>query len=138
MTAPILLDTCAALWLMGKEPMSPESLAALRTARAANSGIYVCTFTAWEIGTLVAKGRIQLTLTPEVWFESLLAIPGIRLSALSPAVLLASTSLPGTPPSDPADRIVAATARTFGYTVLTRDQKLLAYAQHGHMSALAC
>ena len=138
MADSVLLDTCAALWLMGGEPMSETSRAAIRKAREANSGIYVSPFTAWEIGTLVTKERLQLTLSPEAWFETLLALPGIRTAILTPQILLASTALPGTPPSDPADRIIAATAREHGHIVITRDRKLLAYAQEGHIRVIAC
>jgi len=137
-TAPILLDTCAALWLMAGASMSPESLNAIRAARRANLGIYVSPFTAWEVGTLVAKGRVQLTLAPDVWFAELLAQPGVRVAPLTSAELLASTALPGTPPSDPADRIIAATARLHGHIIVTRDRKLLTYAKNGHVRVQAC
>jgi PIN domain nuclease of toxin-antitoxin system len=135
---PVLLDTCAALWLMSGDAMSAGSRTTIRAARTANLGVYVSPFTAWEIGTLAAKGRVQLTLSAEVWFETLLALPGVRLAALTPKILLASTSLPGTPPSDPADRIIAATARANGHIVITRDRKLLAYGQEGHIRVKAC
>ena len=138
MTDPILLDTCAAIWLMGGDPMSAASRAAIRTARAGNLGVYVSAITAWEIGTLVRKGKVQLTLSPEVWFETLIALPGVRLTDVTPKVFLASTALAGSPPADPADRIIAATARIEGYVVVTRDRKLLDYAQQGHMRAKAC
>jgi PIN domain nuclease of toxin-antitoxin system len=135
---PVLLDTCAALWLMDGEPMSDASRAAIRNARAANVGVYVSPFTAWEIGTLTAKGKIQLTLSPEVWFETLLDLPGVRLAPLTPKILLASTALPGSPPSDPADRIIAATARVHSHVIITRDRKLLAYSREGHIRVKAC
>jgi PIN domain nuclease of toxin-antitoxin system len=138
MSDPVLLDTCAAIWLMGGEPMTEESLSAIRAARAGNQGVYVSPFTAWEIGTLEAKERLHLTLTPEAWFDRLLSLPGVRLAALTPAILLASTTMPGTPPGDPADRILAATTRSEGYLLITRDSKLLDYAAQGHIRALAC
>jgi predicted nucleic acid-binding protein len=53
-------------------------------------------------------------------------------------ILLASTALPGLPPADPADRIIAATARIQGHVIVTRDRKLLDYAQEGHTRAIAC
>jgi PIN domain nuclease of toxin-antitoxin system len=134
----ILLDTCAAIWLMGGEPISEASRKAIRSAGAAHVGVYVSPFTAWEIGTLIAKQRLQLTLSPEVWFERLLALPGVRLADLTPKILLASTALPGSPPADPADRILAATARVLGHVVVTRDKKLLDYAREGHIRAIAC
>lgn len=134
----ILLDTCAAIWLMGGDPISEASRKAIRSAGAAHVGVYVSPFTAWEIGTLIAKQRLQLTLSPEVWFERLLALPGVRLADLTPKILLASTALPGSPPADPADRILAATARVLGHVVVTRDKKLLDYAREGHIRAIAC
>jgi PIN domain nuclease of toxin-antitoxin system len=136
--SPVLLDTCAAIWLMNGDPITPASRAAIRSARAANLGVYLSPFTAWEIGTLVRKGRLHLTLSPEVWFETLLAMPGVRLAALTPRLLIASTALPGKPPADPADRIIAATARLYGYRVITRDGKLLTYARNGHIQATKC
>jgi PIN domain nuclease of toxin-antitoxin system len=135
---PVILDTCAAIWLLNGDPIAPASLAAIRAARAAGLGVYVSPFTAWEIGTLVSKGRLLLTLSPEVWFETLSAFPGVRLAELTPKVLIASTALSGAPPSDPADRIIAATARLHGYRVITRDRKLLTYAAEGHILATAC
>ncbi len=138
MADSVLLDTCAALWLLAGDPMSDASRVAIHNARAANAGVYVSPFTAWEIGTLTAKGRIQLTLSPEVWFETLLALPSMRLAPLTPKILLASSALPGSPPSDPADRIIAATARVHGPVIITRDKKLLAYSREGHIRAKAC
>ncbi|MGO9777491.1 MAG: type II toxin-antitoxin system VapC family toxin [Terracidiphilus sp.] len=138
MADPVLLDTCATIWLMGGDHLSTPSRAAIRAARTANLGIYLSPFTAWEIGTLVAKGRLHLTLSPEAWFESLLAIPGVRLAALTPKLLISSTTLPGTPLRDPADRIIAATARLYGLCLITRDGKLLDYAKQGHILATKC
>jgi PIN domain nuclease of toxin-antitoxin system len=135
---PVLLDTCAAIWLMSRAPLSPASRAAIRTAQTANHGVYLSPITAWEIGTLAAKGRVQLTLSPEAWFETLLALPGVRLAEMTPQLLIASCTLPGIPPSDPADRIIAATARLFGYRLITRDSRLLAFAAQGHILATAC
>jgi PIN domain nuclease of toxin-antitoxin system len=123
---------------MSGAPLAPASRAVIRAARSANVGVYISPFTAWEIGVLVSKARIHLTLSPEVWFDSLLAMPGVRLAAITPKLLIASTALPGTPPTDPADRIIAATARLHGYRIITRDSKLLSYAAQGHVLATAC
>ena len=119
-------------------PISAPAREAIRFAQLAHAGVFVSPITAWEIAMLVAKSRIQLSRSPGIWFESLLELPGVRLAALSPAVLIASCALPGTPPRDPADRMIAATARAFGYTVITRDGELVPYAQAGHVAAVAC
>ena len=51
---------------------------------------------------------------------------------------MASAFLPGSPPSDPADRIIAATARAENLVLITRDRKLLSYSAEGHLRGLAC
>ena len=94
--------------------------------------------TAWEIATLAAKNRLSLTLSPEAWFEALLAQAGMRLAAMPPSVLIVSTTLPGTPPRDPVDRITAATGLAFGYSIITRDGDLMLYARAGHIEAIEC
>jgi len=46
--------------------------------------------------------------------------------------------LPGRPPKDPVDRIIAATGRAFGYIIVTRDGDLMLYARAGHIEAVGC
>ena len=92
----------------------------------------------WEVGMLVARKRLTIAMEPEAWFERLLAVPGVRLAPLTLRALIASSFLPGAPPRDPVDRIIAATAREGGYRLITRDRILLAYAREGHISAIAC
>jgi PIN domain nuclease of toxin-antitoxin system len=138
MSRPVLLDTCAAIWLMDQAPMSPSSLDAIRSAQRAHAGVYVSPITAWELVTLIRKGRMRLNRPPEVWFDTLLSLPGVRLAAMSPSVLIASGLLPGDAPKDPADRIIAATGRAFGYTIITRDGELVPYAAAGHVDVIAC
>jgi PIN domain nuclease of toxin-antitoxin system len=62
----------------------------------------------------------------------------MQLADMSPDLLISSSFLPGAPPRDPADRIIAATAREYGYVLVTRDRLLLEYAEQGHIQALVC
>ena len=57
---------------------------------------------------------------------------------MSPDVLIASSYLPGKPPKDPIDRIIAATARELGATLVTRDRALLGYGEQGHIAVVEC
>jgi PIN domain nuclease of toxin-antitoxin system len=134
----VLLDTCAAIWLMNGAPMTGESRGAIEAAQRSGAGVYVSPITAWEIGTLVSKNRLQMSVTPEIWFETLISLPGVRLCPMPPRVLIASGFLPGVPPKDPADRIIAATGREYGYTIVTRDGELVPYAAAGHIAVIAC
>ena len=77
-------------------------------------------------------------MTPQRWFESLIENPNVRLAEMGPRLLIAASFLPGRPPRDPADRILAATARDIGATLITRDRALLAYGAQGHISTMAC
>jgi PIN domain nuclease of toxin-antitoxin system len=134
----LLVDTCAAIWLANGLSVRQATLDALDDALRDGIPIYVSPISAWEIGMLASKKRVTLSVTPERWFGRLLALPGFELTELSTEVLTASSFLPGSPPRDPADRIIAATARDLGATLLTRDRLLLAYAEQGHLSAVAC
>ena len=134
----LLLDTCAAIWLTNADPISDEASDALQQSRDSGEPVYVSPITAWEMGLLAARGRVSLLMTPQRWFERLLEAPGLRLSEMTPNVLIASSFLPGKLPSDPADRIIAATAREYGYKLVTRDRPLLEYAKQGHIQAIPC
>jgi PIN domain nuclease of toxin-antitoxin system len=136
--APLLLDTCAAIWLAHGDPLAGPAVAALNTARDTGAPTYLSPISAWEVGLLVARGRLQLLTTPQRWFHRLLEAPNVRLADMSPDLLIASSFLPGEPPRDPADRIMAATAREFGITLVTRDRALLSYGEQGHASVMEC
>jgi len=138
MAQPVLLDTYAAIWLMNGDPISKESRAAVTAAQTENQGAFVSPMTAWEIATLAAKNRLQLTLAPEAWFNNLLRLPGVRLAPMPPKVLIASAGLPGTPPNDPVDWIIAATSQAYGFLLMTRNGELMRYARAGHIDAVEC
>ena len=117
--------------------MAAPAEAALLELQAADGALMVSPITAWEVGMLVAKGRLALTMSPQDWFRAALDA-GIELAELTPEILIGSSSLPGPPLRDPADRIIAATARRFGYRLMTRDRPLLAFAESGQVAAIPC
>jgi PIN domain nuclease of toxin-antitoxin system len=135
---PLLLDTCAAIWIAEDEPIAAPAAEALDAAARAAAAVLISPMTAWEIGLLVARRKLTIAMSPEAWFGHLLAVPGVALAALDPAILIASSFLPGSPPRDPVDRILVATARAGGCKLMTRDRELLAYAAQGHLGAVAC
>jgi PIN domain nuclease of toxin-antitoxin system len=135
---PLLLDTCAAIWLAEAESIAKEATRVLEEVYDAGAGVYVSPITAWEIGLLNSRGRLALLIKPQLWFQRLFEVLSFRLADMSPQLLIASSYLPGIPPRDPADRIIAATAREYGYRLVTRDRLLLAYAEQGHIQAVIC
>jgi PIN domain nuclease of toxin-antitoxin system len=133
----LLLDTHALLWLDSGAPMARESIAAIDDA-AGRGEVLVSPVSAWEIGLLVQKGRIRLDLEPLPWFERFLGLPGVRLTPLGVAAAIASSFLREPFHGDPVDRLLVATARELAATLITRDTKILSYAEAGHLRALAC
>jgi PIN domain nuclease of toxin-antitoxin system len=135
---PLLWDTCAAIWIYEKARLSPAALDAIGAAHRESVPSYVSPITAWEVGMLASRGRLQLLIRPERWFANLFEVPGVHLADMSPDLLIASSYLPGKPPRDPTDRIIAATARELGATLVTRDRTLLDYSEQGHVAVLEC
>jgi PIN domain nuclease of toxin-antitoxin system len=133
-----LLDTCAVIWTAHDDPLREPAASQLQSAYRRGARLLVSPITAWEIGMLVAKGRIALATDPNRWFERFCDLPSVTLAAMPTSVLVASTTLPGTPPRDPADRIIIATARAFGYVLATRDARILEYGSQGHVRVVEC
>ena len=133
-----LLDTCAVIWKANNDLLREPGASELRELHSRNSPIYVSPITAWEIATLAASGKMTLALKHDIWFQKFCNLPRIVLAQMPPEVLVASTYLPGNPPKDPADRILVATAREYGYKLITRDLLLLEYGKFGHVQVLEC
>jgi PIN domain nuclease of toxin-antitoxin system len=135
---PLLLDTCTLIFMTERTRMAPAAVETLQAATEGGEITYVSPITAWEVGMLTSRGRLQLLIRPERWFSNLFEVPGVRLAEMSPDVLIASSFLPGKPPKDPTDRIIAATARELGATLITRDRALLDYGAQGYVAVLEC
>ena len=135
---PILIDTCAAIWISSDQDLTDNATAALDDAADQDAAVYVSPITAWEIGMLAAKDRLKILMSAERWFDGFLRRSGARLAEMPPNLLIGSSFLPGSPPKDPADRIIAATARELEATLITRDRHLLEYARQGHIRAIEC
>jgi PIN domain nuclease of toxin-antitoxin system len=132
----LLLDTHVWLWLV----LASEALgsAARRTiSRAASVGnLRIAAMTVWEVGLLASRCRIVLGKPTIVRVEEAVAVSTVMIVPLSPSIAVESWELPGTFHADPADRIIVATARVTGATLLTRDRRILDYAARGHLTAV--
>jgi PIN domain nuclease of toxin-antitoxin system len=120
-----LLDTHILLWWLGQDSrLSPEQRQVLEGATGENP-LWVADITLWEIATLFSLGRIELALPLREWLEQATAGPLIERLPISPAVAAEVATLPDSFHRDPADRIIVATARVFGATLLTRDGRVI-------------
>ena len=137
MPEAVLLDTCAAIWLPMATRCRHKAAPRSRRHRLALAFSYHRSRRG-KFATLIARNRLQLALAPEVWFTHLIDLPGVRLAPMPPTLLIASAFLPGRPPRDPADRIIAATARAHDLAIVTRDSELIPYGEAGHVVTIAC
>ncbi|MEM1271696.1 MAG: type II toxin-antitoxin system VapC family toxin [Bacteroidota bacterium] len=87
----------------------------------------VSVISVWEVAKLAASGRLELDRPAHDWIKDALRRPRLILVPLTPEMAAESAALPGTPPTDPADQIIAATARVLEARLLTSDSKLEAY-----------
>ena len=133
----VLLDTHVLVWLVVGDGRLRQAARRRIEAAAQEQASWVSAITAWEIGMLVAKGRLVLDRDVMEWLQTALALPGIRTAPLEPVVAVDSTRLPGEWHGDPADRLIVATARHLGATLVTADAALVAYGELGHVQVFS-
>jgi len=132
---PVLVDTHYWIWQeAGRKDLVPAGTLKEMEAAAAAGRLLLSAMSIWELGMLESKGRVRLSLPCEQWVREALATPGLTLVPLTPEIAVHSTCLPGNFHSDPADRIIAATARIMGARLATRDRKMVEYAKQRHIT----
>ena len=121
---PLLLDTHALLWWQaGGERLSKRARSAINAA----TSILVSPISAWEIGTLIAKGRVKLDRPLMHWVDTLFRNDRIESLALTPLIAAQAASLDAFH-GDPADRMIYASALFHQCPLLTKDGKINTYA----------
>lgn len=132
----LVLDTHVWIWLESDPDRLGES-ARSHIEQAARSGrLWVSVMSVWEIGMLVAKDRIRLSMPVDEWVRQASITPGMQMLGVTPEIALESTRLPDTPHGDPVDRLLIASARVHNLALVTADEKILAYADLGHLKVL--
>ena len=125
----LLLDSHVWYWLLeGRmDEMRSEAQTALRAAVDAQR-VAISDASPWELLDKAHRGRLHTTLPPRAWVNRALGAPGLRSLPLTRTLLLDSAELPHDPPRDPFDRVIIATARQEGMTLVTADRAVLAWA----------
>jgi PIN domain nuclease of toxin-antitoxin system len=123
------------LWLVAGGPLlSTEARSAI--AVAVGQGLLrVSAISLWEVALLAARGRIVLGKPASLWLDEALAEPGPAIEPLTPRVAVESCELPEAFHSDPADRMIVATARVTNARLMSRNRRILDYAARGHLTA---
>jgi PIN domain nuclease of toxin-antitoxin system len=118
----LLLDTHIWIWSL-LEPARLSRRVARRIEDPANE-LWLSPISVWETLLLAERGRIQLSISPPRWADSVMRAFPVRDAALTREVAIASRSV-DLPHQDPADRFIAASAIVYGLTLVTADERLL-------------
>jgi PIN domain nuclease of toxin-antitoxin system len=116
-----LLDTLIWLW----NSLQPDRLSP-RVARELDNPeneLWLSPVSLWELQLLYDKGQVRLVTDAVNWINESLIRLNMREAPLTFEVALAVSAM-NLPHNDPADGFIAATAKVFGLTLVTADERL--------------
>lgn len=137
-TNPILLDTHVAIWLSdGSSNISTQTLKLIENGF--HDGLLcISTISAWEIGLLVSRNRLDLRRQPMSWFIEFVDRFRVNIAELTAEIAISSSYLPGKLHGDPADRMIIATAMAHSAQIVTADKNIVSYGKQGFVKIIAC
>lgn len=133
----LLLDTHIWLWLAFDDPALAGSARRAIGEAATSSSVLVPAVAVWEIAMLSSRRRLDLDMPVGEWVLKALSGARLGLAELTTDIMIEAYDLPAPFHGDPADRMIVATARLRGATLLTRDRRILAYGALGHVNVMA-
>jgi PIN domain nuclease of toxin-antitoxin system len=124
----VVLDTHAWVWFVS----NPELLSknAKRTIERAvvDKNVFISSISAWEVALLTSKKRLLLSMEVADWIKKSEMLPFVNFIPVDNSIAVKSVNLPQPFHSDPADRIIVATAISLGVSLITKDERILEYA----------
>jgi PIN domain nuclease of toxin-antitoxin system len=117
-----LLDTHILLWWraeFGRLSKAQENVLAEQERQGQPVGLSAVSLR--ELAMMAHRRRISVDLPLDDWLESIETHPLITIFPLTSQIAAESVRLGDDFPRDPADQIIAATARCHGLTLITAD-----------------
>ena len=124
MLEPVLLDTCALVWVS----LDPDHLVpAARTVLLSPGVRYVVSaISFWELAVKQARKTIDLGMSADEYLAKVRTAGNVEIVDLSPELWIRSAEL-NWDHRDPADRAIVATALARDLPLATRDARILRF-----------
>lgn len=122
----ILLDTHVLVWMVANPgQLSRPAVREIRKAQQ-SGGCAIASISLWELALLFEKGRLRSSGVLEASIREIVETAEVTVLEITPDVAALTMMFPESYPKDPADRLIGATARALGITLITQDEKILA------------
>ena len=122
----LLLDTHVWWWALNEpKKLSNKAFKIIREKPPNQRAI--ASISMWEFTMMVSTGKVEIRIPLDQWLDQAVNKSGLEVFDLSPKVAVESCHLPGDFHKDPADRIIVATARINGISLITKDKKIIDY-----------
>ena len=121
----ILLDTHVLYWA-AVEPrrLSRKAVRVIEKAAPAG-GVFVSSVTLYELAGMIRRGQVRAPGPPQAAVEKLVEAVRAGILEITPEVAVLAQYFPDDFPHDPMDRLIAATARAWGISLVTRDERMI-------------
>jgi PIN domain nuclease of toxin-antitoxin system len=124
-TIPPLLDTHIWVWwVSGDSRLGPRLREAL-DAFGPDARPHLSDISLWEVAMLVERKRLGFAIPLEQWLREASRSDVVQNVPISTAIAAETAALPPSFHRDPADRIIVATSRVIGMSLLTKDRAIL-------------
>lgn len=121
----IVLDTNALVWAFEGDTALGGRAARLIEQAVIDGIAHVSAISFWELALKIRRGKFGLVMTIADWRAHVLRF-GIHEASIDGVIGIAANELEDFP-TDPADRIIVATALRLGASLATSDARLLAW-----------
>jgi PIN domain nuclease of toxin-antitoxin system len=123
----IVLDTHVWVWWLSNPSVLPHKARTIVDEAVGDRAVYVSSISTWEVVLLAARDRLTFTMDAADWIAKSEALPFLHFVPVDNAIAIRSVRLPEPFHSDPADRIIVATAIAMGAPVVSSDARIQKY-----------
>lgn len=132
----LIVDTHVLLWIDQDHEISREARSRISSA-AREGALYFSAISAFEISTMIRRGRLRVASAPEMYIQHLSNLHGLREAPVTAEIARMAGQLSADLHGDPADRIIIATAALLNVSLATRDRNIQDFAKsHGGFSCV--